>query len=61
MKALHQADASNSPQGRCHTIKGKSIKVAMQTLSQAVAKGPNSAAPIRMNKNEAPQSAPNIK
>jgi hypothetical protein len=45
----------------CHTIKGKSIKVAMQTLSQAVAKGPNSAAPIRMNKNEAPQSAPNIK
>jgi hypothetical protein len=41
-------------------MKGHKNNVATQTRVQAVAKGPNSPAPMRMNKNEEPHKAANM-
>jgi hypothetical protein len=51
----------NKAQWPCQSMKGNKKSVATQTRVQAVAKGPNSAAPIRMNKNDEPHRAANIK
>jgi hypothetical protein len=42
-------------------MKGNKNSVATPTRVQAVAKGPNSAAPMRMNKKDEPHKAANIK
>jgi hypothetical protein len=42
-------------------MKGAKNKVATNTRVQAVAKGPNSEAPMRMNKKEEPHKAASIK